>query len=50
MYDMLDHQDLTNVDKKGMAMTIRVVFISECVEWRVRTPLTHQSTLPALSA
>ena len=29
LYGMLDKQDLTNVDKKGMAMTIRVVFISE---------------------
>ena len=29
LYGMLDKQDLTNVDKKGMAMTIRLVFISE---------------------
>lgn len=26
-YDMLDHQDLTNVDEKGIAFTIRSVFI-----------------------
>ena len=26
-YDMLDHQDITNVDQKGMAFTIRSVFI-----------------------
>lgn len=27
LYDMLDHQDTTNVDQKGMALTIRSVFI-----------------------
>ncbi|EEH46997.1 uncharacterized protein PADG_03095 [Paracoccidioides brasiliensis Pb18] len=27
MYDMIDYQDTTNVDEKGMAMTIRSVFI-----------------------
>ncbi|KAI9733051.1 MAG: peroxiredoxin 1 [Cirrosporium novae-zelandiae] len=27
LYDMLDHQDLTNVDEKGIAFTIRSVFI-----------------------
>ncbi|KAL2359530.1 hypothetical protein RJZ56_007614 [Blastomyces dermatitidis] len=27
LYDMLDYQDTTNVDEKGMAMTIRSVFI-----------------------
>jgi len=26
-YDMIDHQDATNVDSKGMALTIRSVFI-----------------------
>lgn len=26
-YDMLDHQDITNVDQKGIAFTIRSVFI-----------------------
>ena len=26
-YDMLDHQDTTNVDQKGIAFTIRSVFI-----------------------
>lgn len=26
-YDMIDYQDTTNVDSKGMAMTIRSVFI-----------------------
>jgi len=26
-YDMIDHQDATNVDAKGMALTIRSVFI-----------------------
>ena len=26
-FDMLDHQDTTNVDQKGMAFTIRSVFI-----------------------
>ena len=26
-YDMLDHQDITNVDAKGIAFTIRSVFI-----------------------
>ena len=26
-YDMLDHQDITNVDSKGIAFTIRSVFI-----------------------
>jgi alkyl hydroperoxide reductase subunit AhpC len=28
LYDMLDHQDATNVDKKGLPFTIRTVFIS----------------------
>lgn len=27
LYDMLDHQDLTNVDEKGIAFTIRSVFV-----------------------
>lgn len=27
LYDMLDHQDITNVDSKGVAFTIRSVFI-----------------------
>ncbi|KAJ3289054.1 hypothetical protein HK104_007778 [Borealophlyctis nickersoniae] len=27
LYDMLDHQDATNVDKKGMPLTVRSVFI-----------------------
>ena len=27
LYDMLDHQDTTNVDSKGIAFTIRSVFI-----------------------
>lgn len=26
-YDMLDHQDITNIDEKGVAFTIRSVFI-----------------------
>ena len=28
-YDMLDHQDKSNVDKKGLPFTIRTVFVSE---------------------
>ncbi|KAJ1535714.1 hypothetical protein HK405_015543 [Cladochytrium tenue] len=27
LYDMLDHQDATNVDKKGLPLTVRSVFI-----------------------
>ena len=27
LYDMLDHQDTTNIDSKGIAFTIRSVFI-----------------------
>jgi len=27
LYDMLDHQDVTNVDQKGIAFTIRSVFV-----------------------
>ncbi|KZV77268.1 1-Cys peroxiredoxin [Peniophora sp. CONT] len=27
LYDMLDHQDLTNVDKKGLPLTVRTVFV-----------------------
>ncbi|KAK9368541.1 thioredoxin-like protein [Lipomyces kononenkoae] len=27
LYDMVDHQDLTNIDTKGIAFTIRAVFI-----------------------
>lgn len=29
LYGMLDHQDKTNVDKKGLPFTVRTVFISE---------------------
>jgi alkyl hydroperoxide reductase subunit AhpC len=28
-YDMLDYQDASNVDAKGMPFTVRTVFISE---------------------
>jgi alkyl hydroperoxide reductase subunit AhpC len=28
LYGMLDHQDKTNVDKKGLPFTVRTVFIS----------------------
>ena len=28
-YDMLDYQDATNVDAKGMPFTVRTVFVSE---------------------
>ncbi|KAJ3127731.1 hypothetical protein HK100_009573 [Physocladia obscura] len=27
LYDMLDHQDPTNIDKRGMPLTVRAVFI-----------------------
>jgi alkyl hydroperoxide reductase subunit AhpC len=27
LYDMLDHQDATNVDKKGLPLTVRTVFV-----------------------
>jgi alkyl hydroperoxide reductase subunit AhpC len=27
LYDMLDHQDITNVDTKGIPFTVRSVFI-----------------------
>jgi alkyl hydroperoxide reductase subunit AhpC len=29
LYGMLDNQDKTNVDKKGLPFTVRTVFISE---------------------
>jgi alkyl hydroperoxide reductase subunit AhpC len=29
LYGMLDHQDASNVDKKGLPFTVRTVFISE---------------------
>ena len=29
LYGMLDNLDKTNVDKKGMPMTVRTVFVSE---------------------
>jgi alkyl hydroperoxide reductase subunit AhpC len=40
-YDMIDQQDATNVDSKGIAFTIRSVFISMCLRVFNRTLLVY---------
>ncbi|KAK4927058.1 peroxiredoxin 1 [Elasticomyces elasticus] len=42
-YDMLDHQDATNVDSKGIAFTIRSVFIIDPKK-KIRTILSYPAS------
>lgn len=42
-YDMLDHQDATNVDAKGIAFTIRSVFIIDPNK-KIRTILSYPAS------
>ncbi|KAF2153323.1 mitochondrial peroxiredoxin PRX1 [Myriangium duriaei CBS 260.36] len=42
-YDMLDHQDTTNVDKKGIAFTIRSVFVIDPKK-TIRTILSYPAS------
>ena len=43
LYDMLDHQDTTNVDQKGIAFTIRSVFIIDPKK-TIRTILSYPAS------
>ncbi|KAK4978464.1 peroxiredoxin 1 [Elasticomyces elasticus] len=43
LYDMLDHQDTTNVDSKGIAFTIRSVFIIDPKK-TIRTILSYPAS------
>lgn len=42
-YDMIDHQDATNVDAKGVAFTIRSVFIIDPKK-TIRTILSYPAS------
>lgn len=42
-YDMIDHQDATNVDEKGIAFTIRSVFIIDPSK-KIRTILSYPAS------
>merc|ERR1711977_378642 len=42
-YDMLDHQDATNVDSKGVAFTIRSVFVIDPKK-TIRTILSYPAS------
>lgn len=48
-YDMLDHQDLTNVDEKGIAFTIRSVFIIDPAK-KMYVLTTHHNQLTSFNA
>ena len=48
-YDMLDHQDATNVDSKGIAFTIRSVFIIDPKK-TIRTILSYPASTGRNSA
>lgn len=43
LYDMIDHQDATNVDSKGIAFTIRSVFIIDPKK-TIRTILSYPAS------
>ncbi|KAF2454336.1 mitochondrial peroxiredoxin PRX1 [Lineolata rhizophorae] len=43
LYDMLDHQDTTNVDSKGIAFTIRSVFVIDPKK-TIRTILSYPAS------
>ncbi|KAL1306095.1 hypothetical protein AAFC00_004213 [Neodothiora populina] len=48
-YDMIDHQDTTNVDAKGIAFTIRSVFIIDPKK-KIRTILSYPASTGRNSA
>ncbi|KAK9379776.1 thioredoxin-like protein [Kockiozyma suomiensis] len=43
LYDMVDHQDLTNIDQKGIAFTIRAVFIIDPAK-KIRLSLLYPAS------
>ncbi|KAJ3237071.1 hypothetical protein HDU78_004270 [Chytriomyces hyalinus] len=43
LYDMLDHQDVTNIDAHGMPLTVRAVFILDPAN-KVRLTLTYPAS------
>ena len=45
LYDMLDAQDMTNIDEKGIAFTIRSVFIIDPSK-KVRLTMVSGQNLP----
>jgi len=49
MYDMIDYQDTTNVDSKGMAFTIRSVFVIDPKK-TIRTILSYPASTGRNSA
>ncbi|KEF63207.1 peroxidase [Exophiala aquamarina CBS 119918] len=49
LYDMLDHQDATNVDSKGIAFTIRSVFVIDPAK-KIRTILSYPASTGRNSA
>ncbi|KAI6361791.1 hypothetical protein MCOR25_006409 [Pyricularia grisea] len=49
LYDMLDYQDTTNVDEKGIAFTIRSVFIIDPAK-KIRTILSYPASTGRNSA
>ncbi|KOS22501.1 Mitochondrial peroxiredoxin PRX1 [Escovopsis weberi] len=49
LYDMIDHQDATNVDEKGIAFTIRSVFIIDPHK-KIRTILSYPASTGRNSA
>ncbi|KAK5064339.1 hypothetical protein LTR84_000172 [Exophiala bonariae] len=49
LYDMLDHQDATNVDSKGIAFTIRSVFVIDPSK-KIRTILSYPASTGRNSA
>jgi len=49
LYDMLDYQDATNVDSKGIAFTIRSVFVIDPAK-KIRTILSYPASTGRNSA
>ncbi|TLD14440.1 hypothetical protein PspLS_11216 [Pyricularia sp. CBS 133598] len=49
LYDMLDYQDTTNVDEKGIAFTIRSVFVIDPAK-KIRTILSYPASTGRNSA
>ncbi|KAJ3253676.1 hypothetical protein HK103_000402 [Boothiomyces macroporosus] len=43
LYDMLDHQDATNIDKKGMPLTVRSVFFLDPLH-KIRAQITYPAS------
>lgn len=43
LYDMLDHQDITNVDAKGLPFTVRSVFIIDPAK-KIRLVMTYPAS------